>query len=431
MSQEQISSWRQPENSDTTNNSKQSKQATDQVRNLEDNHDDLSDKFNDSDREDSFSNDDESDQPSKQPQQRLGQQQQSSRLLEQHSKRDLSLDNVGELNHDDSPRAVKGSKPLTRSRKRENDTLPIKREIIGREGSPSSSSSSQQRQSSASNLILDESNEDSETSKVKTNGSPLESSTETKPTTPTLSASKSLALEDGENQNNAEQDYENDDADEKRESQRNIPVDGHDDDDDDDEASGNVGANEDNDGDAESGHDETDDGDASKKRLRKRIDSASNGNRKLKDLTNEEGEVVGDEPMEDDDEVGDNDDEQRSETNESSTTTTSGVKHSAAAGGQKGGETGDPLSALETMVEKSFDPRLRPGVANGGILQRLGIDEEVCPPWQHINYANWYAAAAYGHPMAAALLAAGINLQNGIKLSKNVGPRKNEDWLGT
>lgn len=95
-------------------------------------------------------------------------------------------------------------------------------------------------------------------------------------------------------------------------------------------------------------------------------------------------------------------------------------------GGQKG-DTGDPLSALETMVEKSFDPRLRPGVATGGILQRLGIDEEVCPPWQHINYANWYAAAAYGHPMAAALLAAGINLQNGIKLSKNMASQKKSD----
>uniref|UniRef100_A0A6G1SCD0 Protein tiptop n=1 Tax=Aceria tosichella TaxID=561515 RepID=A0A6G1SCD0_9ACAR len=92
-----------------------------------------------------------------------------------------------------------------------------------------------------------------------------------------------------------------------------------------------------------------------------------------------------------------------------------------------GGGNGDPLSALETMVEKSFDPRMRPGMASGGILQRLGIDEEVCPPWQHINYANWYAAAAYGHPMAAALLAAGINLQNGIKLSKNMAPKKNDD----
>ena len=94
---------------------------------------------------------------------------------------------------------------------------------------------------------------------------------------------------------------------------------------------------------------------------------------------------------------------------------------------KEGPASGDPLSALETMVEKSFDPRMRPGMASGGILQRLGIDEEVCPPWQHINYANWYAAAAYGHPMAAALLAAGINLQNGIKLSKNMAPKKSDD----
>jgi hypothetical protein len=103
------------------------------------------------------------------------------------------------------------------------------------------------------------------------------------------------------------------------------------------------------------------------------------------------------------------------------------VKQDPDASKEGAGGTGDPLSALETMVEKSFDPRMRPGVASGGILQRLGIDEEVCPPWQHINYANWYAAAAYGHPMAAALLAAGINLQNGIKLSKNVTPKKSDD----
>lgn len=89
-----------------------------------------------------------------------------------------------------------------------------------------------------------------------------------------------------------------------------------------------------------------------------------------------------------------------------------------ALGGSNGG-TGDPLSALETMVEKGT-------TSNGGILQRLGIDEEVGPPWQHINYANWCGyAAAYGNPIATALLAAGLNFQNGLRLTKN--SRKNED----
>lgn len=126
----------------------------------------------------------------------------------------------------------------------------------------------------------------------------------------------------------------------------------------------------------------------------------------------------------DDDDHDDHDDDETSETNDSAVAKIISEATKAASGDK--GDTGDPLSALETMVEKSFDPRMRPGAANGGILQRLGIDEEVCPPWQHINYANWYAAAAYGHPMAAALLAAGINLQNGIKLSKNVETPKKD-----
>lgn len=95
----------------------------------------------------------------------------------------------------------------------------------------------------------------------------------------------------------------------------------------------------------------------------------------------------------------------------------SSTGHKAAATTARS-NCGDPLSALESMVETNV------ATTGGGILQRLGIDEEVGPPWQHINYANW-CAAAYGNPMAAALLAAGLNFQNGLRLSKNI--RKNDD----
>ncbi|KAG9510895.1 Protein tiptop [Fragariocoptes setiger] len=63
---------------------------------------------------------------------------------------------------------------------------------------------------------------------------------------------------------------------------------------------------------------------------------------------------------------------------------------------------GSSLSALESLVEKSFDPKAGGrGVQQTGILQRLGIDEEICPPWQHMNYANWYVAAAAAAAAAA------------------------------
>jgi len=367
VSQEQITSWRQPE-SDSAKHNKQSAQ----VRSLDDNYDESSDKFNDSDREDAFSNDPDDTDTSKEQQNprksRSASQTPKLDLLSQASnnKRISTPDNnsAPESNHEDSPRPFKsspGSKPLTRSsRKRnENDTSSTKHEsLIGRENSPTTSSSSQQqqRQNSSSrnsssggsaNLILGDLNEDSESNKeCRTNGNAKESSDETV----------------------VEESMQNDDSNEKQEL------------------------------DEPKSEDST-----FKKQTNPRRDEKSRDE-------NDPGDEI---------DEGDDDGDQHSES--ASTTT------EAKSGGSQKGETGDPLSALETMVEKSFDPRLRPGVANGGILQRLGIDEEVCPPWQHINYANWYAAAAYGHPMAAALLAAGINLQNGIKLSKNVGPKKNED----
>ncbi|UYV82621.1 TSHZ3 [Cordylochernes scorpioides] len=39
------------------------------------------------------------------------------------------------------------------------------------------------------------------------------------------------------------------------------------------------------------------------------------------------------------------------------------------------------LNAIERLIEKSFDNKGRKHTTTKGILQRLGIDEEVCPPW--------------------------------------------------
>lgn len=49
---------------------------------------------------------------------------------------------------------------------------------------------------------------------------------------------------------------------------------------------------------------------------------------------------------------------------------------------------GSVLNAIERLIEKSFDPKTRK-THSTGILQRLGIDEEVCPPWQHMPPMPW------------------------------------------
>lgn len=403
ISQEQITSWRQPESSDSVS-SKHGKQST-HLRSLEDNHDDSSDKFNDSDRDENFSNDDDSEQQSKhQPS-----SQYTSRLDHQHNKNNDSTDNnsITGSNHGESPstslKNLASSKPVTRSRKRENESLPIKRDPVGKVNSPTTSSSSQPHQNSSSssvNLILSDLNEDSETNK-----SSVESKINGKSQKSSEKSTKVTTNREGveEEEEEVERRGKGKELEERGEGEK------REDDNDNEETEQDLDGEDDN--------------------LKRDENLKPNGDssvrpedEKLKDMTNEEDDTIGDKDR-DETENDDDNDEGRSETNESADTTTSNSKPRAA---QKG-ETGDPLSALETMVEKSFDPRLRPGVANGGILQRLGIDEEVCPPWQHINYANWYAAAAYGHPMAAALLAAGINLQNGIKLSKNIDSKKNED----
>lgn len=51
-------------------------------------------------------------------------------------------------------------------------------------------------------------------------------------------------------------------------------------------------------------------------------------------------------------------------------------------------KTGSVLSALEQLIEKSFDSKSKKSTNNQGILQRLGIDEEVNPPWQTNLNAN-------------------------------------------
>ena len=53
---------------------------------------------------------------------------------------------------------------------------------------------------------------------------------------------------------------------------------------------------------------------------------------------------------------------------------------------REGGEetsSGSVLSALEKLIEKNFDTKSR-RTQQTGILQRLGIDEEVFPPWQNM-----------------------------------------------
>jgi len=55
------------------------------------------------------------------------------------------------------------------------------------------------------------------------------------------------------------------------------------------------------------------------------------------------------------------------------------------------------LSALEKLIEKSFDSKKKNTPT--GFLQRLGIDEEVCPPWQPgLGLGLGAAGLPFGHP---------------------------------
>ena len=55
---------------------------------------------------------------------------------------------------------------------------------------------------------------------------------------------------------------------------------------------------------------------------------------------------------------------------------------------------GSVLSALEQLIEKSFDSKSKKSTNNQGILQRLGIDEEVNPPWAQLTNSPPSTAAA-------------------------------------
>ncbi|RWS15372.1 protein tiptop-like protein [Dinothrombium tinctorium] len=62
---------------------------------------------------------------------------------------------------------------------------------------------------------------------------------------------------------------------------------------------------------------------------------------------------------------------------------------------------GSVLSAIERLIEKSFDTKSKRNQTTG-ILQRLGIDEEVCPPWQNISgsqsshFQSWSSIKDFG-----------------------------------
>lgn len=56
------------------------------------------------------------------------------------------------------------------------------------------------------------------------------------------------------------------------------------------------------------------------------------------------------------------------------------------------------LNAIERLIEKSFDSKgKRGGPTSAGILQRLGIDEEVYPPWHPAGSPRYGAIKSAGH----------------------------------
>ena len=71
----------------------------------------------------------------------------------------------------------------------------------------------------------------------------------------------------------------------------------------------------------------------------------------------------------------------------------SGLKAESPVSASAKNTSSESLSALERLIEKSFDSKKKNTPT--GFLQRLGIDEEVCPPWQPGLLA---AALPFGHP---------------------------------
>jgi len=389
ISQEQITSWRQPDVSETSSNKQhQSKQSSHNARLLNEHPDDVSERFNDS--EDSFSQDESS--PKQHFTKNKSRSKSPSTKYESSPSADLNTNDSSSLPVQGSAQAKSTSKNRKRGTEDANKPPSKREKIVCDEDAESTSNTSPSQP-----RVLSDLNEDSEANKEggKSDCEDQESTSnnqigkDTAETdeeeraqsiTPSLKSEnvkgtekRALPLRESPSRE-ADEDLENDTNDELgSEVNKNS---------DNESSSGEMGL-EKREGRSQSQADEQSD---SEQKSRRRSSRKSHA-----DITS-----------------------------------TSGNKSSFVEA-QKVDASGDPLSALETMVEKSFDPRLRPGIASGGILQRLGIDEEVCPPWQHINYANWYAAAAYGHPMAAALLAAGINLQNGIKLGKNLSSKKADE----
>lgn len=82
--------------------------------------------------------------------------------------------------------------------------------------------------------------------------------------------------------------------------------------------------------------------------------------------------------------------EAKEESSDAQNETNSNPNESTASG------FGSVLNAIERLIEKSFDPKTRK-THSTGILQRLGIDEEVCPPWQHMPPMPWNRNGGQSH----------------------------------
>ncbi|XP_076370536.1 protein tiptop-like isoform X2 [Tachypleus tridentatus] len=85
-------------------------------------------------------------------------------------------------------------------------------------------------------------------------------------------------------------------------------------------------------------------------------------------------------------------------------------------GMDKGNEATSVLSAIEKLIEKSFESRSKSG-KNGstGILQRLGIDEEVYPPW-HPPGKNEQSSATKSRASTMGSSSTGYTVKNMIDI---------------
>lgn len=98
-----------------------------------------------------------------------------------------------------------------------------------------------------------------------------------------------------------------------------------------------------------------------------------------------------------------------SDSNENNESNKVGDSAGSGGGGDGSAGSGSVLSALEKLIEKNFDSKSRRSQQTG-ILQRLGIDEEVFPPWQNMAPSPLSAMS----PSMAAAWANGPIGSNGI-----------------